>query len=339
MTDVTSSPVSSSLQTAPAAQSPRHRFSILTFKQVQQLPDPEWLIKNVLPAKSLAILYGAPGVGKTFLALDMALSIASALDWAGHETTPGAVVYVVAEGVAGLSKRFRAWCVAQGVGDVPRVYLLPDAPQLAKRGEAVQLVKDLQAQIPEPISLVVIDTLARCFLGSEENSAKDVGELIAGADCIRKKLDCAVLLVHHTTKKGDSERGSSALRGAPETMISVESDSGIMTVACEKQKDAAPFEPIRLRLHPVSGSCVIEPAQAGPVADKALQCLRVLEKYPEGCIATEWQAASEMPETTFFRYLKQFRSKGLITKEADGYRLTDKGRAALTPTATVLVAG
>jgi AAA domain-containing protein/IclR-like helix-turn-helix domain-containing protein len=333
--DLSRSPASGVINGSPVAR----RFKVLTFQEVEQLPDPVWLIEDVLPAQSLAVLYGAPGVGKTFLALDMALSIASARKWAGRETTPGAVVYIVAEGVAGLSKRLKAWCVAREVSEVPRVYLVPDAPQLAQRADVEQLVKDLRAQIPEPISLVIIDTMARCFVGGDENSAKDVGELISGADRLRKQLDCAVLLVHHTTKKGDSERGSSALRGAPETMISIQSASGTVTVTCEKQKDAEPFNPIPLRLHPVAGSCVVEPADGRSVWGKALQCLRVLAAHRDGLTATEWQEASGVPETSFYRYRKELESDGLVAKEGSRYQLTEQGRAALTPTSNPLLAG
>ncbi len=317
----------------------KQRFKVLTFKEVEQLPDPEWLVDGVLPAKSMAVLYGAPGAGKTFLALDIALSIASAREWSGHDSTPGAVVYIVAEGVAGLSKRLKAWCVVHEVSEVARIYLVPDAPQLAQCTDVEQLVKDLRAQIPEPISLIIIDTLARCFLGGDENSAKDVGRLISGADYLRKQLACAVLLVHHTTKKGDAERGSSALRGAPETMISIETGSGIMTVTCEKQKDAEPFEPIRLRLHPVAGSCVVEPADGRPVLGKGLECLRVLAPYSDGLTATEWEVQSGVPETSFFRYRKKLESDGLVAKDGKCYRVTERGQEAITPTSNPRLAG
>lgn len=312
------------------------RFRVLTFKEVEQLPEPEWLVEHIIPATSLTVLYGAPGVGKTFVALDMALSIASAGKWAGHETTPGAVVYVVAEGVAGLSKRLKAWCVAREVGEVSRIYMVSDAPQLPKSEDVKQLIKDLKAQIPEPVSLVIIDTLARCFVDGEENSAKDVGNLIAGADRLRKELDCAVLLVHHTTKKGDTERGSSALRGAPETMISIEAESGVVTVSCEKQKDAAAFESIRFRLCPIADSCVVEPAVA---VGRQLECLRVLAIDPKGMTATEWQSASGVPETSFYRYRKDLEANGLVSKKDDRYRVTNKGFETLTPATTLRHAG
>lgn len=339
MTNAVSNAIPSFVPSTPPSKAPRQRFRVLTFKEVQQLPDPEWLVKEILPAKSLAVLYGPPGAGKTFLALDVALSIASASDWAGHPTTPGAVVYIVAEGVAGLSKRLKAWGVVHSVSDVSRVYLVSDAPQLAQGADVEHLLRDLQVQILEPISLVIIDTLARCFLGGDENSAKDVGKLIAGADRLRKKLDCAVLLVHHTTKKGDAERGSSALRGAPETMISIEFDAGTVTATCEKQKDAEPFKPIRLRLLPVSGSCVLQPAEAYPVWGKKLQCLQALSTHPQGLTATEWQKASGLPDTSFYRYRQQLESDGLVSKDENRYLASKSGLAVLTPISNLSLAG
>jgi hypothetical protein len=63
-----------------------------------------WLIKGLLPAQGLALLYGHPGSGKTFLALDFSGHVAMGWDWHGRKVKQGLVVYVAAEGQRGLMK-------------------------------------------------------------------------------------------------------------------------------------------------------------------------------------------------------------------------------------------
>ena len=58
-------------------------FRFLTVGEVMKLPDPEWLVAGILPAKSIAQLYGGSGSGKSFVALDMALSVATGRPWLG----------------------------------------------------------------------------------------------------------------------------------------------------------------------------------------------------------------------------------------------------------------
>ena len=101
----------------------------------------------------------------------------------------------------------------------------------------------------EPV-LIVLDTLARCFVGGEENSARDSGLLIAAASTIQRQTEAAVLLVHHTGKTNlDIERGSSALRDAADVMIRQKKDlSGLIRVSNDKQKDADEFPPVSCRL-------------------------------------------------------------------------------------------
>lgn len=57
-----------------------------------------WLIKRTLPQKGVALIYGHPSSGKSFLALDIAMHVALGWDWNGLRVRKGLVVYVAAEG-------------------------------------------------------------------------------------------------------------------------------------------------------------------------------------------------------------------------------------------------
>jgi hypothetical protein len=90
-------------------------FQLLTAQELMSMPPLRWLVDHHLPAGGFAVLYGPPGGGKSFVALDLAMSVATGTDWLGVERVdPGVVVYVAAEGSAGLAKRVGAWINAHG---------------------------------------------------------------------------------------------------------------------------------------------------------------------------------------------------------------------------------
>src|SRR5262249_42278218 len=113
-------------------------------------------------------------------------------------------------------------------------------------GEDVNtFIRELQPHQPK---LIILDTLARCLVGGDEDSAKDMGLFIEAADRIRQKLNATVLILHHPVKKGGRERGSGALLAGVETMMSLTDSGGMRTLTCEKQKDARLFDPIHFQL-------------------------------------------------------------------------------------------
>ena len=73
---------------------------LFTLKELEDMPLPEWLVTDLLIENTFAVLVGEPGVGKSFLALDWAMSICHAKDWQGKGTKYGPVAYIVAEGAA-----------------------------------------------------------------------------------------------------------------------------------------------------------------------------------------------------------------------------------------------
>src|SRR5437879_6777456 len=95
--DVRNSPPSGSPSRVDAKhQTPK--FQLHTIDQVLGLPVPEWLIEGILGLDTLAVMYGQPGEGKSFIALDMALAVTVGHSWHGHSVTKKSTVYVVAEG-------------------------------------------------------------------------------------------------------------------------------------------------------------------------------------------------------------------------------------------------
>lgn len=335
---------------APAvAHAPR--FRLYTADDLLALPAPEWLLERHLPENSLSVLYGPPASGKSFLALAWAVAIATGQPWLDHATRRGLVLYVSAEGGAGLGQRVQALQAAHALSGAIDLLFVRETLNLLEARDVTALLADLDAWtdthgtpasgMPQHPGLVVIDTMARCMPGGDENSAQDVGRVIAGADQIRQETSAAVLIIHHTGKSGELERGSSALRGAADSMFLLKSEDGVLTLECTKQKDAAAIDERRLRLVAVEPSCVVEPVEGEAPRKATRNTWKVLQALLEGFRGGEstvgvWQRVSGVPEPSFYRTLKQLLEMGYVTKTGAKYVVSSAGEMALKATLILL---
>jgi len=248
---------------------------------------PSWLIKGALPREGMGVLFGPSGGGKSFVALDMALCVASGTDWHGRQVKkPGGVIYVCGEGQQGVINRIRAWEKHHGIqvdGLPLRVTRAPvrflDAQSVADLAASIERHRDALGEL----SLVQIDTLNRNFGDGDENTTRDMTRFIDAVTDMQKVLGCNVLIVHHTgLSDGDRARGSSSLRAALDYEIQhrvVESgDAKTIALVGKKMKDGAEMEECHFELTYVAlgededgeefGSCVIR-ATASDKVDAA----------------------------------------------------------------------
>ena len=236
-------------------------FDLLDAAAIEALPDLEWLVAGVLPAPALAMLYGDPGCGKTFTALSIALAVASGSPWLGRETRRAAVLYIAAEGVLGLKLRLRAHREKYGVPppSTADMRFVASAIEIMNPDHVAGLLGQFKAAGFRP-GLIVVDTLARVALGADENSANDMGRVVAGFDELKRQTGATVLVIHHSRKGGGKvERGSSALKGALDVSITCEAvgegKAVGVTLECDKMKDAEPFGQITAGLESVKLPC------------------------------------------------------------------------------------
>lgn len=231
-------------------------WPLYSISELAGLPEPKWLINRHV-TDGMTVMYGPPGRGKTFLALSWALSIASGTAWQGHSVTSMPVLYVSGEGGGGLARRIGAWQVNTTSLAVPKLYVILGTVVLTNREHVEALRDDIRAV---GAGLLVIDTLARSMAGADENSSKDMGLAINGLDFLRRDVNCAALVVHHSGVEKTRPRGSTALFGAADTIIRIDGEDETVDVICEKQKEARPFRRVALELRETDGSCVLVPA-------------------------------------------------------------------------------
>jgi len=204
----------------------------------------DWLVRGYIENDSLALIYGAPGSGKSFFTVDLACSIATGTDWFGHKVKPGSVYYIAGEGHNGLARRFKGWQESHKVNLLNGVlYKSAGATQLMSEEHLIELSEDIYQTAEQtgvkPVA-IFIDTLARNFGNGDENSTQDMSRVIALVDQhLRQRFLCLVVIVHHSGHNAERARGSSSLKAAVDSEYEVVKDeSGNVTIRGTKMKDA-----------------------------------------------------------------------------------------------------
>jgi RecA-family ATPase len=311
---------------------------LLTADELQSQPMPSALIDGVLYGDSLAVLVGPHSSFKTFIALSMAVCIAGGVPWFGRPTTRGNVVYVAAEGAAGLSQRLTALCSALGIEKLESFYALCEAVPLTNRKAARELADVIDQRLIERPVLIVIDTLNRNFQG-DENSSADMGRFVEGLDHLRQRTGATVEVVHHTGRSGDHSRGSTVLPGAVDTEISIERHkAGNVTLKCTKQRNGEPFAAITLTPKPHGPSLVlsldnnkVERSRQSLTSNEqeALKSLNALA-HDSPASSTKWMMASGITSSgSFNNARKALLARGYVAPVGKRYAMTDAGRAAV----------
>lgn len=228
-------------QKAVAAAREKIKASAIGRSALKKIPPPVPVIDGVIFLDNLARLSSEPGRGKTFLALDMALCVATGTPWHGHKVRQGRVLYLVGEGLSGLNQRVEAWesyhrkAVPEGAVEWLDLPLeLHDPEGIDPDGLATYVQE-------EGFTVVIVDTQARYTAGMEENSNSEVGVLVKNLDRLKKAVGACILLIHHVTIGTDRPRGASALNGAIDTELILVSGGGrgVVKLQNPKQKNAA----------------------------------------------------------------------------------------------------
>ena len=268
------------LEAATEPPKPEPRYKLLGADELRNLPPLAWRVRGVLPAVGLAALYGPSASGKSFLAFDMAAAIAEGSHWFDCRVEAAPVVYAALEGEAGFKLRAQAWETSRGRA-------LPDGLRMMLQPFKLtdgQDVLDLAAVVPAG-AVVVVDTLNRAAPTADENSSRDMGEILEAAKTLQTLTRGLVVLVHHTGKNAAAGlRGHSSLFAAMDAAIEVSREGDRREWKVAKSKDGIDGEacPFKLAVEVLGTeptgeaitSCVV-------VRDTAAQDVRAV-KLPQG---------------------------------------------------------
>jgi len=205
-------------------------YQLLSIRDIMAMPDPVYLIDDLIMERALGFLFAAPGLGKTFVAKSIALSVATGRkEWWGRPISrKGPVLYISSEGVNDMKFRIEAWSSRNKTpvleGDIS-FNLLKDSVNFMDPACVMKLVRTMRAAYQgDPPALVVVDTVSRTLPGADENLQKDMTLYIQTCQAMQEAFDCAVMGVHHTSRSGGTMRGSTVFDGAADFLMMIEVD-------------------------------------------------------------------------------------------------------------------
>ena len=243
------------------------RFQLVQVGEIARRDPPEWMVEGLVPQTDLAMMYGNPGAGKSFVALDLAFAISQGLTFFNRVSQAGPVVWIAAEAAGAMRNRAKAYAQARGVQlDATDFWVIEQTLSLMSQEDAKALT---QAVAPVKPKLIIIDTLAAASGGANENSGEDMNVVLSHCRKLHEETGALVLLVHHSGKDATrGARGWSGLRAAVNTEFMVHHDdaSPIRKVVVTKQRDAEDGVELPFKLQSVpldfgddSTSCVVDP--------------------------------------------------------------------------------
>ncbi|MGQ0565981.1 MAG: AAA family ATPase [Gemmobacter sp.] len=286
----------------------------LTPDDCASAPSRGYLIKGLIAPRDVACIFGAPGAGKSLIAPFLGYMVARGDEAFRMRSKAGGVFYVAAEDSDGMRGRVRA--LRQAHGNAPVFKLVEGVSQLLSTNsgeptaDLLALVEAVKAERP---ALIVIDTLAMAFPGLDENSAQDMGRVVAVARRLTR-WGAAVVLIHHDTKaEGGTPRGHGILNGALDVALQVRrEEDGIIRGKLTKNRNGTCDRDIAFviatedggtdedgdaitlpRCSPLTGA----PAKVQRLSPQAGAALKILDHLPRPVTRDDWKRACMASDT------------------------------------------
>ena len=176
--------------------------------------DTQWLVRELWGASAVGVIGGAPKVGKSWLGLDLAVSVASGTACLGRfeVDAPGpAMVYLAEDSLAQVRDRVTQLCSHRGLSLSSLDLHVVTAPSFRLDLERDRHALDHTLQALRP-RLLVLDPLVRIH-SLDENSASDISGLLGFLRELNRRHQLSIVLVHHMAKRARRDLGQ-ALRGS-----------------------------------------------------------------------------------------------------------------------------
>lgn len=297
-----------------------------------------WLIEGLWGPESVGFLAGHPKAGKSWLGLDMAVSVASGTPCLGHFPVlePGRVlIYLAEDSPEALKERARAISRHRGLelGELDLHAITVPELRLDLPEQRLRLKATVEALGPR---LLLLDPLVRLHR-LDENRASDVSGLLSHLRSLQRSFALSVILVHHTRKNevasgpdGQGLRGSGDLWAWSDSSLFLRRVRGRLRLSMEHRAAAAP-EPVWLRLadddqervhlEVISGE--VEAEEKRSLAEAILGALAASATLTR----TELRQRLRVQNSRLGDVLAALEREGHIVRIAGGWRLAASGEA------------
>lgn len=218
------------------------RFRFTDRNAFDLIKPPDWLIKDTIPIDGYAILFGPASSYKTFLAIDIACSIAADISKNHKIVTPGPVLFIAGEGRSNFPKRVKAWELYHNETISTDDLVLVDPVPLISE-DLGQFIDGALQKSKDGYALTIIDTIGRSMQGVNENSQEFASKFTNLVQQLQYEFNSAVLAIHHTGHQDDQRtRGSSVFQADADTIIKAQKEQSFLHLHMLKQKDASPWD-------------------------------------------------------------------------------------------------
>lgn len=289
--------------------------------------DPAWLVEHLWGSGAVGVIGGAPKSCKSWLALELAVAVASGRPCLGRFAVPEpgpVLLYAAEDAPLQVRQRIEQLCQARGATfDSLELHLILEHALRIDRLEHVQRLRTtLQERHPR---LLILDPYVR-LQGADENNATEVAAILATLRELSRSFSLALLLVHHARKSpgtsaGQALRGSSDFHAWGDSNLYLRRRSDDLLLTVEHRAAAAPpqlaltlaHDPLRLEIREHVAS------QSPTSASLEQRLLAALHDGPyrlEHLRATVGARKQSVAHT-----LKSLEASGHVVRQPDGWQL------------------
>lgn len=216
-------------------------------------PEARWLVEGLWMDQSVGVIGGAPKTLKTWVALDMAVSVATGSACLGRfavKRQGRVLVYAAEDSTSALRERLEtiAWRHCKFISDL-NIGII-DTPRLLLDHHEVQTRLHVTMKREKPL-LLILDPIVRMHRG-DENSSRDVAALLGYLRALQRHHKVSIALVHHNRKSSSSSsgvelRGSGDFFAWGDCFLYMSRYNGVYRLAVE-HRSAPSIEPVVIDL-------------------------------------------------------------------------------------------
>lgn len=295
-------------------------------------PQTQWLVEELWTEQAVGILGGEPKCCKSFLALDVAVSVASGADCLRQfpvRRSGPVLLFPAEDSLAVVRQRLEGIAAAAQVpfASLPVQVITAPSLRLDTATDRQRLAQTVQQQRPV---LLILDPLIRLHR-VDENDATQIAALLSYLRELQRKFQLAVMLVHHARKDSQSSRPGQALRGSSELHGWGDSNlylrrKGFQLTLSTEHRAAACRDHIPLQLDE-SGSVIalkvvdrslVEPEAAPTPTERVRQALTQLQ---EPIPVQQLQKLCGIRTAKVCSALAELAAQGQVIRDARGYQL------------------
>lgn len=298
-----------------------------------QADEQRWLVTDLWSEGAVGIVGGEPKCCKSFLALDLAVAVASGQPALRRFAVPhpGRVLLYAAEDAQHIVRaRLEGICAAAGCEFAALDVQVITTPtlRLDLQRDRERLERTIAAFKPR---LLILDPFVRLHR-IDENSSGEVAPILAHLRELQRRHELAVLVVHHAKKSSTHVRAGQALRGSSEFHAWGDSNlylrrtpGGDLSLTVEHRAAASlPSLALELRARgPALALSVLEKADVPVAAPTSLdeRITRVLQEAARPVPLSELRQLCRVRHATLHERLRALTGSGLLLHETAGYRL------------------